>query len=257
MKKLIVILLLATLIVIPTYSGHAASDETLVLYLPFDEGNGDEVKDQSQYENDGTIVENVEWGEGVFGTAIAVVGQTGDAVVIPDSDSLKIEGEITLMAWTKRAGNVSYGHVIEKNVHDGEELNSYSLAASQSSIGIFMGTGQQRQFLKASSPNMTQDEWLHVAVTSDEKATKFYLNGEMILETARSFEFHGTNNADVRIGSAWNNPEFIFNGAIDEVAIFTRALDEEEINKIMESGISAAVSQEGRLFATWASIKNQ
>jgi len=85
---------------------------------------------------------------------------------------------------------------------------------------------------------------------------KIYLNGKVIGENADKFDFQGTNDAPIRIGGSKDRPNYTFNGAIDEVIIYSRALDDGEINNVMKSGPSV-VSQKGKLSTTWASIKNQ
>ena len=60
---------------------------------------------------------------------------------------------------------------------------------------------------------------------------------------------------DVLVGKTWEGTrEFL--GMIDEVRIWNRALDEDEVNKEMGIGISAAVHPSGKLGATWGSIKS-
>jgi hypothetical protein len=62
-----------------------------VLYLSFDEGTGKKVKDQSKYGNHGEIILNTDWVDGKFGSTVKITGEATNCVVIPDSDSLKIE----------------------------------------------------------------------------------------------------------------------------------------------------------------------
>ena len=53
------------------------------------------------------------------------------------------------------------------------------------------------------------------------------------------------------IGNYWTT------GAIDEVVLFSRALDEGEINELMNKGITDAldVKPGGKLVTTWSQIK--
>jgi len=134
MKRLSLSLILVALIVLSVNSGDTAIDETMVIYLSFDEGTGKKVKDQSKYGNHGELVNNTEWVDGKFKKAIKVTGENTDCVVVPVSDSLKIKGEITMMAWINSAGWQGAGDQwIDKNCHNGGEKNSYG-------IGVFGGT---------------------------------------------------------------------------------------------------------------------
>lgn len=63
------------------------------------------------------------------------------------------------------------------------------------------------------------------------------------------------NTAPVRIGRWGGARGEYMEGLIDEVAIFNTALDEAEIQEIMNTGLAhiLAVAPAGKLAATWAS----
>ena len=259
MKRLILSLSLVALIML-TYFGHAAlDDETILLYLSFDEGTGNEVRDQSQYGNHGEIINNTEWVDGPpgFGRAVEISGENTDCVVVPGSDSLRITGEITMMAWINSPGWAGSGDQwIDKNCHNGGELNSYGMGVfgDGTRIDFFLGSGGARPALEVNQTPAV-NEWEHVAGTYDGKTMKTYLNGEVIGERDEAFDFQGTNDSDFRVGCSKDRANYTFNGAIDEVIIYSRALDGAEINQVMNSGLGAAVSPSGKLATTWANIK--
>jgi hypothetical protein len=75
------------------------------------------------------------------------------------------------------------------------------------------------------------EEWHHIAGTYDGNVFKCYVDGEL----GDEWEYAGTmpeNTASVTIGQR-SRGEYFFNGMIDEVAIFDRALSEDEIQQIM------------------------
>ncbi|MCH8293101.1 hypothetical protein IH992_18585 [Candidatus Poribacteria bacterium] len=71
---------------------------------------------------------------------------------------------------------------------------------------------------------------------------------------SQKFDFQGTNDQPVRIGCSKDRPQYTFNGAIDEVAVFRRALSLDEIKQVM-NGDLLAVSPKDRLATTWGSLK--
>lgn len=261
MKRSVLGLVLVALMILPAHFGYAI-DDTIVLYLPFDEGTGKKAKDRSMYGNDADIIKNTEWVAGQIGGAVEITGTTTDAVVVPSSDSLKIEGEITMMAWIKPTAWSGEGHaqVIDKNNHDGESGTSYGIALNGSGTGInmFLGAGHElhAQDRVDAAVIVGTGKWQHLAGTYDGETAKLYLNGELVGEEAKKIDFQGTNDQDVRLGCAKDRPQYTFNGSIDEVVIYSRALDEAEINQIMTAG-PGAVSPKGKLATTWASIKNR
>ena len=99
MRKLLLSLILVSLMV---RFGYADVDESLVLYLPFDEGQGDLSEDQSMYGNDATV--NTDWDDGHSGKAVAIEGQADNLVIVEHAESLIMNGEVTLLAWIQPTG---------------------------------------------------------------------------------------------------------------------------------------------------------
>ena len=52
-------------------------------------------------------------------------------------------------------------------------------------------------------------------------------------------------------------PDFHFVGAIDEVAVYDRVLDQNEIEAKIARGHAASVEPEGKLSTVWAHVKSQ
>jgi fibronectin type 3 domain-containing protein len=79
-------------------------------------------------------------------------------------------------------------------------------------------------------PTTVLNEWNHVAFTYNGGTTvKFYMNGQFVQESSVSSATPATTqNGPIRIGST-DDPGRVFNGLIDEVAIYKRALTAEEI----------------------------
>jgi hypothetical protein len=75
------------------------------------------------------------------------------------------------------------------------------------------------------------NEWFNITVTRDNEFRRAYLNGELIDELGVSTAI-GANNLDLLIGKAnWNNVNAQnFNGFLDEIALYNRALNPNEVN---------------------------
>ena len=92
---------------------------------------------------------------------------------------------------------------------------------------------------------------MHVAVTGDGDKFKIYADGEMVAET--DFQETGGANVTYRIGGSGGET---FAGLMDDVAVFTRALDADEINLIMEGvEVFLPVEPKGKLTTQWAALK--
>ena len=236
----------------------AALDDELVFHLPFDEGAGKVAKDNSKNGHDAQLIANNKWVDGKIGKGIEITAEGQDCVQIDAVDTLKIEGEISILAWINSAGWAGSGDQwLDKNNHNGGEHTSYGMGVfgDGATVQLLLGGGNSRPTL--SVPNTLEiKQWQHVAGTYDGSDMKIFINGELAGEQAQKFDFQGTNDQPVRIGCSKDRPQYTFNGAIDEVAVFRRALSLDEIKQIM-NGDLLAVSPKDKLATVWGTLKSR
>lgn len=237
------------------FSLHVKSaEESLLLYFPFDEVNGDTVDDQSVNGYVGTLSGDAEFTEdGKYNGAISLDG-TG-VVTVEYDESLDLTGSFTVEAWmypTRVDG--SFRWVMDKS-HTNDDLN-YLLGISSDNHARFI-TRKLANDVKGSGPVISPERWYHIAGVQDENSKKviLYLDGVAVGSLPLAGE-KTVNDSDLRIGSR-EGFEF-FEGLIDEVAIFTRALTEAEIKKSMK-GIESllAVDSSSSLATTWGKLKEK
>jgi hypothetical protein len=253
MKFLFFILAMLILVVLPTTLGRVTADDTLVLYLPFTEGEGKATSDHSNYGNHGVLIGEVQWVEGKYGKAIQPMLESG-YVEVASSDSLKIKNQITLMAWIYiekwKGGDqwISKGDPYNIGVYDGK---------IRFSLG---GGGAQPILTLDGDKNQPQlGEWQHVAATYDPDPLemRIYYNGNLAGKKLVGFD-HSSDDTPLCIGGKQQNT---FDGKIDEVAIYNRALTEEEIRKAMKGNITGDLGKEIAVYplngatTTWGRIK--
>jgi len=228
-----------------------AGIESIVLYLPFDEGAGDTVKDLSGNGNDGTV-KNTKWVDGKIGKALEFSGTS--YVDIPNSDSLSMTQAVTVMAWVSMKGGTSGEMaIVSKGQWAANDL-PYELTINPTGVIYWqMYDSAGRDSCSPTSP--TTEEWHHITGTYDGKTFKCYIDGEM----KKDFAYVGKipqNTASVTIGKRSKADECYFIGAIDEVAIFSSALTEEEINSVI-NGINLSVNAKEKLPVLWGKIKTE
>ncbi|MFZ0033784.1 MAG: LamG domain-containing protein, partial [Sedimentisphaerales bacterium] len=80
--------------------------------------------------------------------------------------------------------------------------------------------------------------WHHVAGTYDGNEVKLYIDGVLKATTAHSGTI-GTNTYNVNIGTNSQYPERLYNGLIDDVRIYDKALSQAEIASIMAGGLGS------------------
>lgn len=227
----------------------------------FDEGSGDVARDSSGNGHHGDIIGDAQWVPGVFGTALEFDGVDDDVTVggymgIGGTDPRTIclwfkSGEPIEHSWVKWGVNVT-GEKYYVRAH---------LSATECYLRVEVNGGQSYGVT-----NVCDDQWHHLAVVfpdgSDSvKDHLLYVDGVLEGDHLGDDQDMDTSNdtQEVHIGAPLENHVHI-NGMMDEVAIFSVALTENDILDIKESGLGSALLAVGptsRLSATWGDVKDQ
>ena len=97
-------------------------------------------------------------------------------------------------------------------------------------------------------------DWHHVIAQFDGNTRSLWMDGEMINSDQPAG--HNAQIADVNIGVTNNRSEF-WDGRLDEMRLYNRALDEEEIQQNYKvSSNVMAVESTGKLSTLWGKIKD-
>jgi hypothetical protein len=235
--------------------------ETIVGIWLFDEEDADVAEDLSENGFDGEFVGEIEWVEGKFGLALEFGKGGGDMVKIPHNEKLTLS-TYSLVAWIKVAEVTGvWQDIIAKN---GPPRNYGMWTFNNSGLihHSFFDVANNN-YVSNSTSQVTDDQWRHIAATYDKEFSKVYVDG--ILEGRNAFSDEpAPNNFAVTIGGGPENSPAThqLTGVIDEAAIFNVGLTEEDIKKIMNSGLSralgiTAVSSACRLTTTWGSIRGR
>lgn len=225
--------------------------EGLVLYLPFEAGSGDTAKDGSGNGNDGEI-DGADWTPGKIGQGLEFDGSS--FVEVPSSDSLEsLVEEMTVAAWINPELSGSTWQGIVTKGQDGLEHFEMLLNVDGHVHTAQMFEGG-RLFLDRPTV-VVQGEWQHLAVTYKPGEWIFYYNGEAVDVNEEASTNLVPDGQPVVVGDE-RPMDRLFQGKIDEVAVFNRAITEEEVNLIM-GGIEQIMTVEplGKIAITWADIK--
>lgn len=236
-------------------SAMVSADESLVLYFDFEQGPGDTVPDQSQYGNNGEVVGDIEWTDSAegYGQCISLPGG-GPHIKVPDSESLDPTDALTVEAWVRPEEFADVARVIIAHWYSNTGLPP---AEPQLSWVLEVdGAGCFRAILnwgggRADSENILKlNEWQHTAFTWDGSTIKLYLDGV----EAGSSDFDGPLwNSEEAIQVARTDTDgYTWNGQLDEVKVFYRALTPAEIRASMEP---MSVKASGKLSTVWGKLK--
>ncbi len=236
-------LILAALALAALSSAPTAAQSTgLVAAYSFDEGAGITAADNSGTGNDGTLINGATWSTTArFGAAASFDG-SNDRIDVPDSNSLDLTSGMTLEAWVRPTANSSYRTVVLKEVTG--EL-AYALYAADSDHGG-RSSGWNRianvsRFADGTSA-LPLNTYSHIAVTYNGSSLVFYVNGVATRSTAVTGNIQ-TSTMPLRIGGNTIWGEY-FQGQIDELRVYNRALSQNEIQTDMVTPIGGASAQD-------------
>ena len=224
-----------------------AAPSGLVAAYGFEEGSGTTVTDASGNGNNGMIAGATWTTAGKFGDALSFNG-TSSRVTIPNSSTLQLSSGMTLEAWVDPTTvSSAWRDVIEKGNDEYFMMGTTDHGSAAGGGGIIGGTYGQ-VFTGSGLPAST---WTHLAVTYDGSVVRLYLNGAMVDSVAHTGLIAGSTNA-LTLGSDPFYGQY-FNGLIDEVRIYNKALTATQIQSDMTTAIGVVPSTPTNLTATAAS----
>ena len=198
----------------------------LVAYYPFN-GNAN---DESGNKVNGSIIGNLQLvndRKGFANKAYLFDGNYNNYISIPPSSVNNLQN-LSLCAWVKplQAG----GFIISA----GRDIETGSFRLTNSSFGTQVSYNGVNG-CGASSP-LPINEWSFVVGTLDGLYSKYYVNGQLV-NSATITNIFSTNfschSLVIGVHSAYCNPSsyfpYSFNGVIDDVRIYNRALSQSEI----------------------------
>ena len=156
-------------------------------------------------------------------------------VTVPDSASLDLTTGMTLEAWVYPTVQPSgWRTVITKETSGGVVyyLHAGSSSSNRPATGVLVAGGERILYGGSRLPANT---WTHLAATYDGSVQRLYINGVQVASRNQTGPIAVSNGA-VRIGgnAVWG--EF-FQGRIDEVRIYNRALSAAEIQQDMATRV--------------------
>jgi hypothetical protein len=203
----------------------------LVAAYGFEEPSGTNVSDESGRGNDGTISGATHTLAGRYGNALSFDG-VNDMVSVADSSSLDLGSGMTLSAWVRPATVAGWRSVLLKE-HTGRLV--YALYGSSDSTlpGGAVYTGSYHELQGAAAVPM--QHWTHLAASYDGTTMRLYVDGTQVSTQVAPGTITSSGGA-LRLGGNALFGEW-FNGLIDDVRVYSRALSPGEIQSDMTSPV--------------------
>ena len=160
---------------------------------------------------------------------------TNDYIGVDDSASLAGYTEVTWTCWVKRDSWTLVGGLITKYVvadnDRGFTVSETDLADHSVLSYSFSSNGITKQRLYSPTGFFVNDVWTHVAVVFHNGDITIAKNGAVFTEDVSTQKTIYDNSASLEIGGYVNALHY-FDGKIDSVQIFNRALTTNEISAI-------------------------
>ncbi|MEJ2738180.1 MAG: LamG domain-containing protein, partial [Anaerolineae bacterium] len=211
----------------------------LLVYYSFDTDEGGIVTDESGSGNDGTVVGTPTYTtQGRFGGAYYFAAESGsgccswyrDYVVLNGNPTANLE-QFAVSLWLKT---------------DHPEFNYKIASAADWPPGSGWVVGTQypeawsddgnsiRYGSRTRSVDLIAGTWNHMAVSYDGITFKEYINGQLSREWPTTGLPLGDANGQVLAVAAWPQHGFGYDGLIDELRIYSRALSADEVSRLYD-----------------------
>lgn len=223
----------------------------LVLYYPFDGDRDGKVIDRSGHGHHGAVAGDVRFEPSFKGTAARFTARNS-YIVCPDEE-LNVNGwrQVTVSAWIQYHHIRTYGCIVSRGEVTGEGCGGMALFAGGINgpkwyHNIFrLSVGGEAVDVNGSGYNGAENgyptvgRWYHLVGTYDGKKLCLYIDGALnqtreyvlpdggITDPAVTKLVIGTDGMRSRI-TTWE--DVFFDGLVDEVRIYNRALSKEEVD---------------------------
>ncbi len=224
-KKLIYLISFVLVLGMVLTSAAKAADPDLAAHWMFDEGSGTTAYDSSGNGNDGTLIGGAQWVEGQFGGAIQFNG-SGAYVVAPH---IPFDNRnFTVSLWANPALGGDQNVFSQDGGGDGGRMHLRITGGGTVRMGYWNNDLD-------STTNLQANNWYFLTYVHDVDNTsrRIYIDGVQDVEDSGG-AFIGTSG-DTFIGCQFGADQ-MFQGIIDDVRIYSRALSETEILGVMAGG---------------------
>lgn len=212
-----------------------------VLFYSFDAAtiNGQTVKDLSGQNHDGAIVGTVQTGNGPFGQALTFdnPANSADHQYVDSNFHLPTSNELTYSAWIKPS--LQARNPIVDDYRSGTEYQQDGSIRIwiRDNAGSFLGAVTATAY-----PAASLQGWLQVVgVYKADQYLKIYVNGQLQKTQPITTHIEAAYNSfhpNIHIGQTDHLGGVYYNGGIDEVRVYERALSDTEISNLFQGKVN-------------------
>jgi len=235
------IILSLVMIYLGLYNCYAQSlTDNLMAFYPFDKNNSvtsdRQIEDHSSNKNNGYFNGfSVEYVKDRFGVDCRAILFDGNSYVsVPNSYSLNSPtDQFSAVVWVKIATGADLFNqwltILCKSDDSLETTNSphYRVQATAQTVSL------NTEFTELSTPQLAYDTWYFYAYVFDGDKVKVYIDGKYVFEHNYSGKLNA-NDMPLEIGRDKPGAVEYFNGAMDDLRIYNRALSEYDLDQLYD-----------------------
>jgi len=223
----------------------AISDPSLLGWWKLDEGAGATAVDWSGHGGHGSFVGEPQWVDGYQGSALEFSG--GQHIDCGNDAAAGVTNDFTLAAWVKmNPGNTGQYLGIGGKLSrlDGSaDYMGYALVRHSSNVfRLWVGDGDAANIRGIASSDVTyaDTDWHHVAGVREGQINMLYVDG--VRQAAGNATNFVPSDLFFQIGRQYSNTatQRQFNGTIDDVRVYNKALTDAEIAEVMRGDTKLA-----------------
>ncbi len=224
----------------PPDGGACAPSATLIGHWSFDETSGTMASDSSCQGNVGTLRGYVtpDWRSGKVRGALGFDG-VDDWVLVPSAGGINqtaMRGELTIAAWvfTTALPRSEHHMVLSRQSAAVPLQEHYALYRRYNTgrLGVQLNSWEPTPAICLDPGDFPLGVWVHVAATYDRATLRLFRNGVEVCTRPQAVTLM-SDSRPVIIGANMNNPtgdpQRYWNGLLDEVLLYARALSANEI----------------------------
>ena len=208
-----------------------SSDHTLQLFYPFTSMNYQgETIDLSFYRRDG-LVNGGNIINSIYGPVMSFSGDDNVEVSrlgFPIGEVFTVGARIKLNKDTSETGQPA--QTIFSNMNPGTSWPSLTLfvsSANKAAVAFHYFNNATAKIVAISNTTLVKGKWYHVAGKFENGVLKIYIDGKLDAQVNAGGKVPYSTTNTFYVGSS--KQTWFFNGALDDVRLYTRAIDDSEI----------------------------
>ena len=182
-----------------------------------------------------------EYAEGKYGQALELTASYREAVEVTNNPTLH-SGNFSIAFWVKPAENPEiYSHLISHINFVGTQgwyMEQSNNPTTNESAILFGITTREGRIISTPSIPIDAGGLTHVAVTFNGSEVRIYRDGVQVFGLVHDGSYSPDPGLPLKIGSSsYSSSANRWSGTLDDLVLFNRALDDEEVNNIANDNV--------------------